>query len=144
VHVCDPDIAAVYGLESRAVNEQLGALIECTVVQLERFEPFAWFVACVIETGTLADLAAQQRARLVERLKAVTPEGGRHAVMPATPDRGHPDSWLSSDALRSLYGDWELQAPPRATAAPGRKPRHAGFTAVRPRSQNATDAAVSE
>ena len=48
VHVCDPDIAAVYGLESRAVSEQLGAMVECSVIQLERFAPIAWFVACVI------------------------------------------------------------------------------------------------
>jgi hypothetical protein len=144
VHVCDPDIAAVYGLEGRAVNEQLGALIECTVVQLERFEPFAWFVACVVETGALADLPAQERSRLIERLKRVTPEGGRHAVMPASQDRGRADARLSSDALRSLYGDWEVIAPPAASSVAGKKPRNSGFTAVRPLSQNGIEETVSD
>jgi len=144
VHVCDPDIAAVYGLEGRAVNEQLGALIECTVVQLERFEPFSWFVACVVETGALADIPAQERSRLIERLKRVTPEGGRHAVMPASQGRGRADARLSSDALRSLYGDWEVVAPPAAPGVAGKKPKNAGFTAIRPASQIATEMRVSE
>jgi hypothetical protein len=144
VHVCDPDIAAVYGLEGRAVNEQLGALIECTVVQLEYFDPFAWFVACVVETGALAELPAQERSRLIERLKRVTPEGGRHAVMPAGQGRGRADGQLSSDALRSLYGDWEVVAPPVASSAPGKKPKNSGFTAIHSTSQNGTELPVSE
>lgn len=144
VHVCDPDIAAVYGLEGRAVNEQLGASIECTVVQLERFEPFSWFVACVIETGSLAALGASDRASLIERLKAVTPPGGRHAVMPADPGRGGARA-LSSDALRTLYGDWDVQTAAAGTGMHGRKPRNAGFTAVKPvESQNSTEDAVSQ
>lgn len=145
VHVCDPDIAAVYGLEGRALNEQLGAQIECTVVQLERFDPFAWFVACVIETGTLANMSAHDRAALIERLKAKTPEGGRHAIMPPGPGRARSDSRLSSDAVRTLYGDWEVIAAEGSRAGGGRKVRHPGFTAVRPQAgQNATDLAVSE
>ena len=134
VHVCDPDIAAVYGLENRAVTEQLGGSIECTVVQLERFEPFAWFEACVIESGALAPLPASDRAALIERLKNVTPPSGRHAIMPATK--------LSSDALRNHYGDWEIV---RASPSGPRKPRNVGFTAIRPaQSQMETDVAVSE
>ncbi len=145
VHVCDPDIAAVYGLENRAVTEQLGASVECTVVQLERFEPFSWFVACVIETGALVALPASERAALVERLKAVTPPGGHHAVMPANPGRGRADVRLSSDALRSLYGDWNILQPLAPPLTTGRKPRNMGFSAVRPaQSHIATDAAVSE
>jgi len=146
VHVCDPDIAAIYGLESRAVTEQLGAAIECTVVQLERFEPFAWFVACVIETGTLAALPAAERGALITRLKSVTPVGGRHAIMPVGSGRtGRPEARLSSDVMRTLYADWELLAGAGpGTAGPGRK-RNAGFSAVRPVSrQIATDVAVSE
>ena len=136
VHVCDPDIAAIYGLESRAVNEQLGALIECTVVQLERFEPFAWFDACVIETSALAGLPAGERAALIDRLKIATPVGGRHAIMPADPDRGRADVRLSSDVLRTSYQGWEIVHPP-ATGG-NRKPRNLGFTAIRPTGQNET------
>jgi hypothetical protein len=145
VHVCDPDIAAVYGLEGRALNEQLGAQIECTVVQLERFEPFAWFVACVIETGTLAKMTARDRAALIERLKAKTPDGGRHAIMAPGPGRARSDGRLSSDAVRTLYGDWEVTAAEPPRGGQSRRARNAGFTAVRPQmGQNATDLAVSE
>jgi hypothetical protein len=145
VHVCDPDIAAVYGLENRAVTEQLGGSIECTVVQLERFEPFSWGVACVIETGALASLPAQERSALIERLKRITPPGGRHAVMPANPGRGgRADARLSSDALRSLYGDWELVEPSGTPGGTGRKARNMGFTAIRPAGQIATDVSVSQ
>ena len=144
VHVCDPDIAAVYGLESRAVNEQLGASIECTVVQLERFEPFAWFVACVIETAALISMPAGDRAAFIERLKRVTPEGGRHAVMPAHAGRGRTDARLSSDALRTQYADWSIAAPAASAAGSSRRNRNMGFTAIKPAGQNATDDSVSE
>jgi hypothetical protein len=141
VHVCDPDIAAVYGLESRAVTEQLGALIECSVIQLERFQPISWFLACVIETGALAELRASERGALIERLKAVTPIGGRHIVMPTSPTRGRGEVRLSSDALRSSYAGWQIIRPP----VPGGrgKPRNIGFTAVRPASLNETRDSVS-
>ncbi len=140
VHVCDPDIAAIYGLESRSVTEQLGALIECSVIQLERFEPFAWFVACVIETATLAGLRANERGLGIERLKAVTPEGGRHVIMPMSPARGPRDARLSSDALRGSYSGWDIVRP-NGPAGRGR-PRNTGFTAVRPRRSD-TDEEVS-
>ena len=144
VHVCDPDIAAVYGLEGRALNEQLGGQIECTVTQLERFEPFSWFLACVIETGTLAGLSARDRVALIERLKAVTPEGGRHAIMPAVPGRGRSESRLSSDAVRTLYGDWELTGRPVSPGAHSRKSKNSGFLAQKPAaSHKATEDAVS-
>ena len=144
VHVCDPDIAAIYGLEGRALNEQLGGQIECTVTQLERFEPFSWFVACVIETGTLASLGTRERVALIERLKAVTPEGGRHAIMPVVPGRGRAEARLSSDAVRTLYGDWVLTAAPSPTGSHSRKTKNAGFTAQKPAaSHNAAEDAVS-
>ena len=143
VHVCDPDIAAVYGLENRSVTEQLGASIECTVVQLERFEPFSWFVACVIETSSLVSLSAPDRVALISRLKSVTPELGRHAIMPATPGRGRHDPRLSTDVLRSLYGDWEVEMI-GGSGTGGRKMRNSGFTAIKPAAgQIATEPAVS-
>jgi len=127
VFVADPDIAAIYGLENRAVNEQLGAAIECEVVRLEHWSNGdAAFAACVIETAALASLAASARSALVQRLKDATPEAGRHAVMPGGQDRGA--GCLSSDALRSLYADWTIV---RATGS-GRRPRNLGFTAIRP------------
>jgi len=131
VHVCDPDIAAIYGLESRSVTEQLGALIECSVIQLERFEPFAWFVACVIEAAALSGLRANERAMLIERLKAVTPEGGRHVIMPVSSSRGPREARLASDALKSSYVGWDIIRP-NAPVGRGRG-RNIGFTAVRPR-----------
>lgn len=128
VRVADPDIAAVYGLENRAVNEQLGAQIECEVVQLERFAPAnGSFTACVIETGALAPLAAPARGALIQRLKAATPDPGRHAVMPGGSSRGG-GLRLSSDALRSCYTDWQLI---RAAPAASRRSRNTGFTAIR-------------
>jgi hypothetical protein len=130
VRVADPDIAAVYGLENRAVTEQLGALIECEVVRLERLAPaHAAFAACVVETGALAALAAAERAALIRRLKDATLPAGRHAVMPggSAGRTGH-EPRLSSDALRSLYTDWEVVRHHGG----GRKPKNSGFTAVRP------------
>lgn len=130
VRVADPDIAAVYGLENRAVTEQLGALIECEVVRLERLapEPGA-FAACVIETGALGMLSVGERGALIRRLKDATLPAGRHAVMPGGPGRAGGATRLSSDAIRSLYSDWDIL---RHHNTVSRKPRNAGFTAVRP------------
>lgn len=130
VRVADPDIAAVYGLENRAVTEQLGAMIECEVVRLERLAPpGASFAACVVETGALAPLSAGDRAALIHRLKDATAPAGRHAVMPGgTTGHAHSGARLSSDAIRSLYTDWQLISH----HAGGRKPRNIGFTAIRP------------
>ena len=127
VFVADPDIAAIYGLESRAVTEQLGAAIECEVVRLEHWDATSIpFAACVVETGALASMAAGSRSSLVHRLKEATPETGRHAVMPGGLDRAA--GRLSSDALRSLYADWTVVR----AAGSGRRPRNLGFTAIRP------------
>jgi hypothetical protein len=128
VRVADPDIAAVYGLESRAVTEQLGGRIECEVARLERFssDTFA-FVACVLETDTLALLSPTERASFLARLKDLTPPGGRHAVMSAGQGAGAPG--LSPDVLRPHYSDWEIVRP---QAAAGRRTRGGGFTALRP------------
>lgn len=130
VHVADPDIAAVYGLESRTLSEQLGAQIECEVAHLERYSPAGVsYIACVIETAVLAALAASDRAALIERLKASTPEGGRHAVMPCSAQDGR-EAHLASDALLSHYTDWEVV---RVPSPPGvRKPHNLGFSAFRP------------
>ncbi len=138
----DPDIAAIYGLESRAVIEQLGGRIECRVESLEAFAPEAGsFVACVIETGSLASLGVADRSAFVERLQAATTPGGRHAVMPGHPDRSGPR--LTSDALRSLYAGWTIERRGGA-----RRQKNIGFTAVRPadsarEGHTATGSAVS-
>jgi hypothetical protein len=131
VRVADPDIAAVYGLENRAVTEQLGALIECEVVRLERLAPERRsFAACVVETGAIAAMAAAERATLIHRLKDATAPAGRHAVMPGgSLGHGNGEPRLSSDAIRSLYSDWEVV---RHQGAAGRRLRNAGFTAIRP------------
>ncbi len=142
VQCVDPDIAAIYGLESRAVIEQLGGRIECRVEALEAFAPeVGSFVACVIETGALASLGVADRSAFVERLQAATTPGGRHAVMPGHPDRSGPR--LTSDALRSLYAGWTIERPSGA-----RRQKNIGFTAVRPadsarEGQTATGSAVS-
>ena len=140
VHVCDPDIVAVCGLENRAVLEQLGASIECTVTQLEYFDPFAWFVACVLEVSTLAAMPAQARIGLIEKLKAKTPEGGRHAIMALNQAGGRNGVGLSTDALRSLYADWRIEI----ASSSGKRGRTLGFSAIRPESgQNGTEGSVS-
>ena len=129
VHVADPDIAAVYGLENRAVTEQLGGRIECEVVRLDWFEPARHrFCAAVLELSALGNMGASERAELIRRLKEATPAGGRHAIMVASPDGTRSTARLSSDAMRSHYVDWELAKLPGS----GRKPRPAGFTAVKP------------
>lgn len=136
VRVADPDIAAVYGLENRAMTEQLGGRIECEVVRLDWFDPGPLrFVACVLELSALASMGANERAELIRRLKEVTPARGRHAIMAASPD-GAKSIRLSSDAMRSHYVDWEVT---RAPASPGRKPRPAGFTAIKPQESGTTE-----
>lgn len=130
VRVADPDIAAVYGLENRAVTEQLGARIECEVVRLDWFDPSPHkYCAAVLELSALGAMGANERAELIRRVKEFTPPGGRHAIMAASHDGARTSNRLSSDALRSHYTDWEVA---KAPASPGRKPRPAGFTAVRP------------
>ena len=103
------------------------------------------FAACVLETSALADLAAAVRGALVARLKAATPLEGRHVVMPGALARGGTPS-LTSDALRSLYSDWEVLRPPLGSgSAGGRRPRNVGFTAIRRATrQSATPVDVSE
>ncbi len=126
VHVVDPDLAAVCGVENRAVVESLGGYIECEVVPLAtcRLDHIP-FTACVIETTAIAALETAERGALIERLKLATPPGGRHVVMPAAPanDGGRP---ISSEALRTLYSDWSVHLSPAAS-----KRRNTGFVAVR-------------
>jgi hypothetical protein len=137
VHVVDPDISLVVGLENRAVTEQLGAQIECEVARLERYAPAPEsFAAVVIETGAIARLPAADRSALVERLCQAVPPGGRHAVMPGGPDRGPREPRLASDALRTLYGGWDIVLPPPSG---GRRSRNSGFAAVRPLPAPASD-----
>jgi hypothetical protein len=143
---CDPDIAAIYGLENRAVVEQLGSRIECRVERFETLNPVQdTFVACVVETAALASLDAADRAALLARLQAATPAGALHAVMPGTPGRGV--ARLSGDALRSAYAGWIIRHPP----AGGRRLSRTGFLAEKPAGDTAdtsrqsdTDLAVSE
>lgn len=147
VTVADPDLAAVEGLENRAIAEALGARIRCFVVPLRLFAPAECpFVACVIETGAVARLGALERAKLVERLKEATPPEGRHVVMPGAPPRGGVRPSLSTDALRSLYADWRVVRPPLGSgSAGGRGPRNVGFAATRPEArQTETPLAVSK
>jgi hypothetical protein len=146
VTVADPDIAAVEGLENRAIAEALGSRIECVVVPLGAYlPPNGEFAACVVETSAVADLSPSERATLFTRLKQATLPLGRHAVMPsAARDGASPP--LSSDALRTLYSDWSVaRAPLGSGSAAGRRPRNVGFVAVKPEpSQTATQLAVSE
>ena len=125
VHVVDPDLAAVYGLENRAITESLGGRIECEVVPLTAYAAERRpFVACVVEAASVADLAATGRRELINRLKQATPAGGGHAVMPAA--NPHAGAHISTDALRTLYADWEVVV---ADGGAGGKRRHAGFIA---------------
>jgi len=143
VLVGDPDLAAVEGLENRAAAEQLASRIECLVVPLESWTPSGTIHACVIESATIAALTAGDRAELIRRLKAVTAPGGHHAVMPAvSPAPTAPP--ISSDALRSLYADWQITRT-QVTAA-NRRSRNIGFVATCPAqeaSQSETSLAVS-
>jgi hypothetical protein len=128
VTCCDPDIAAIYGLEGRAVVEQLGGRIDCRVERLEYFSPQeGGFVACVIETGAVAYLDAHDREALIGRLKTASRPHSRHAIMPG--HQGADGTRLASDALRSHYGDWTIEKPHPA----GRKARNNGFLATNTR-----------
>jgi len=144
VVVGDPDLAAIEGLENRAMAEQLGSRVECLVAPLESWTPDGTIDGCVIETAALAPLAAGDRAELVRRLKSVTAPGGHHAVMPAV--GAGAKAPVSSDALRSLYADWIIERAQPATSNP-RRPRNTGFLASHPgpsASQSETSAAVSD
>jgi hypothetical protein len=130
VLVGDPDLAAIEGLENRAIAEQLSSRIECLVVPLEAWTPNRRIDGCVIETAALVALSAGERAELIRRLKTVTTPGGRHVVMPATGAAGKTPA-VSSDALRSLYADWTVsRANPPGTGA--RRTRNVGFIATQP------------
>jgi len=147
VLVGDPDLAAIEGLENRAIAEQLASRIECLVVPLESWTPAQGVDGCVIEMSALAPLSAVERAELVRRLKAVTTPGGHHAVMPASgagtsPGSGTPGT-VSSDALRSLYADWTVSRP-HPPGPSTRRGRNLGFLAAFPMpSQSETGEAVS-
>ncbi len=128
VLVGDPDLAAIEGLENRAIAEQLSSRIACLVVPLESWTPDRRLDACVIETAALVTLSAGDRAELIRRLKAVTTSGGRHVVMPATGAAGKTPA-VSSDALRSLYADWTVARAKDPGAGP-RRTRNTGFIAT--------------
>lgn len=147
VVVGDPDLAAIEGLENRAMAEQLASRIECLVVPLESWTPACIIDGCVIEMSALTPLSAGERAELVRRLKAVTTPGGHHAVMPASGagtggGSGKPGT-VSSDALRSLYADWSVSRP-RPSSPAARRGSNLGFVADFPEPrQSETDEIVS-
>ncbi len=126
--VGDPDLAAIEGLENRAIIEQLSSRIECLVVPLESWTPHKPLDGCVIETSALAGLSAGDRAELIRRLKTVTVPGGRHVVRPAGGPAGKTPP-VSSDALRSLYADWSV-ARAKDPGATARRGRNLGFLAT--------------
>jgi hypothetical protein len=128
VLIGDPDLAAIEGLENRAIAEQLSGRIECLVVPLETWTPHKPLDGCVIETSALVGLSAGDRAELIRRLKTVTAPGGRHVVMPAGGPAGKTPP-VSSDALRSLYADWTVARAKEPGAAP-RRTRNVGFLAT--------------
>jgi hypothetical protein len=124
VQVVDPDLAAVYGLENRAITESLGGRIDCEVVPLTSYAPDRHpFVAAVIEAASIGGLAAAERRDFIGRLKTATPCDGRHVIMPASSHA--PGGHVSTDALRTLYADWEVELAHGTST----KRRHAGFIA---------------
>lgn len=129
--VLDPDIAAILGLENRAMSEQLASRIECRVEVLDpaMIEP-PEFVAAVIETSALGGVESKSLASLISRLKERTAPGGRHAVMPGGPHRFGAEPLLSSEAIRPLYNDWEIEIPQRQGRSS--RNRNAGFLARNP------------
>lgn len=142
VLVGDPDLAVIEGLENRAMAEQLASRLECLVVPLESWTPDRPLDGCVIETPALAALDAGDRAELIRRLKAATVPRGHHVVMAATGAAASPPA-VSSDALRSLYADWDV-ARARPAASGARQQRGLGFIATHPgSSQSDTVQAVS-
>ncbi len=128
VLVGDPDLAAIEGLENRAIAEQLSSRVECLVVPLETWTPDRRLDGCVIEASALAGLSAGDRAELIRRLKSVTVPGGRHVVMPASGAAGKAPV-VSGDALRSLYADWTV-ARAKDPGAGARRTRNVGFIAT--------------
>ena len=142
VIVGDPDLAAIEGLENRAIAEQLSSRIECLVVPLESWTPHQPLDGCVIETSALAGLSALERAELIRRLKAVTVPAGRHVVMPAGGPAGK-NPPVSSDALRSLYADWTVARAKDPGAAP-RRTRNVGFLATQPEQPEPPEVRQSE
>ncbi len=142
VLIGDPDLAAIEGLENRAIAEQLSSRIECLVVPLESWTPDRLLEGCVIETAALAPLSAGDRAELIRRLKTVTAPGGHHVVMPASGAAGKTPP-VSSDALRSLYADWTV-ARAKDPGASTRRTRNTGFIATQPEPPAAPEARQTE
>jgi hypothetical protein len=142
VLVGDPDLAAIEGLENRAIAEQLSSRIECLVVPLESWTPHQPLDGCTIETSALAGLSALERAELIRRLKAVTVPGGRHVVMPAGGPAGT-NPPVSSDALRSLYADWTV-ARAKDPGAGAHRTRNFGFLATQPEQPEQPEVRQSE
>lgn len=142
VLVGDPDLAAVEGLENRAIAEQLSSRIECLVVPLEGWTPNRPIDGCVIESSALAALSAGDRAELIRRLKKVTLPGGRHVVMPASGAAGKTPA-VSSDVLRSLYADWTV-ARAREAGPSARRGRNVGFIATQSPQTQEPEARQSE
>lgn len=118
VLVIDDDLTAIETLESRAITEALGTRVQGILLQFGG----EWFpditpVLCVLDAGTLGRLAAEARRPFLDALKARTPHGGIHCLLPASSDVRS----LSDSVLQKAYADWGLE-----------RDRKGWFVAVRP------------
>jgi len=103
VVLVDQDLATVELAENRAATEQLGPQMEAFVVRFGGWLPPCRPELVVLDPATLHGVPATARSALVEDLKAATPTGGTHVVLPTV------GASLPSDSLHAHYRDWIVE-----------------------------------
>lgn len=104
VTLVDQDLAVIELAENRAATEQLAAQLEAFVVRFGGWLPPCRPALVVLDPATLSGLATDAREALVTDLKAATPSGGTHIVLPTRASAS-----LPSEALHVHYRDWIVE-----------------------------------
>jgi len=129
VTLVDQDLAIIELAENRAATEQLAAQLEAFVVRFGGWLPPCRPELVVLDPSTLSDLSASTRNALFTDLKAATPKGGTHIILPT-----HAFASLPPEALNAHYRDWIVERASRGGN------RRQGFAATCPACPNDTQA----
>ena len=104
VVLVDQDLAVVELAENRAATEQLAAQLEAFVVRFGGWLPPCRPELVVLDPTTFNGVNTGAREALVADLKAATPNGGTHIVLPTRSGVS-----LPPDALHTHYRDWIVE-----------------------------------